>query len=328
LSATRSVIVGAGLMGRWHARYAAQLGARIVAVVDSDPNAARSLAIRFPEARSFASLELALREQASEAVHVCTAAASHVELAGIALAAGRHVLLEKPAAVTEKDARRLVESARTAGKQLVPVHQFPFQAGALRLWPKLARLGELVALEFVTCSAGGEGLSPDARRALLLEILPHPLSLFRSALRRGADPGSWRVLDSSADDLAIHASHDRTQLLVRMSLRGRPTRNELLLSGTHGTARLDLFHGYGFLETSGSARTDKLLAPFRHGTRQLGAAGLNLLRRAIDREPAFPGLKELIRRFHTSLRGAAEPPIAPHEIVEAACLIERLASTP
>jgi hypothetical protein len=60
---------------------------------------------------------------------------------------------------------------------------------------------------------------------------------------------------------------------------------------------------------------------------QLGAAGLNLLRRTLGREPAFPGLKELIRRFHASTRGAAEPPIAQDEIIEAACLIERLAST-
>lgn len=315
-------------MGRWHARYAADLGARIVAVVDRDPAAARSLAVRFRGARTFTSLDDALREQASEAVHVCTSAASHVELAGIALAAGRHVLVEKPAAFTEKDARRLAESATSAGRLLVPVHQFPFQAGALRLWPRLAGLGELVALEFVTCSAGGEGLPPDARRALLLGILPHPLSLFRAALRSGTDPGWWRVLHSTSDDLALQASRDRTELLVRISLRGRPTRNELLVSGTHGTARLDLFHGYGFLETSGSARSDKLLAPFRRGMRQLGAAGTNLLRRALEREPAFPGLRELIRRFHTALRGGAEPPIAQDEIVEAARLIERLASTP
>ena len=44
MTAPGTAIVGAGMMGFWHARYAARLGARVRGVVDLDVAAARRLA--------------------------------------------------------------------------------------------------------------------------------------------------------------------------------------------------------------------------------------------------------------------------------------------
>src|SRR5206468_2798467 len=96
-----------------------------------------------------------------------------------ALLAGRHVLVEKPAAVTEKEAVALVDLARQKDRRLCPVHQLPFQRGFARLVADLPRLGELLRAEYVVRSAGGVGRTRDERRELLLEILPHAVSLFR-----------------------------------------------------------------------------------------------------------------------------------------------------
>jgi predicted dehydrogenase len=328
LARPRAAIVGAGLMGRWHARYAARAGAEVAAIVDTSAEAAAALHRHFPRSRTFASLEACLAAGVADVVHVCTAADSHVRLAETALRAGRPVLVEKPAATSHAEAVRLVGLARERGVPLCPVHQFPFQRGVTRVAADLGRLGGLLRADYVVRSAGGEGLSPDARRALVVGILPHPLSLFRKVLGHGVSAEAWDVLASGDDELELAGSDGGLRLRIDIGLRARPTRNELVLAGERATARVDLFHGYAVVEAGGTSRAAKALAPLRAGTRLLWAAGTNLARRAIDRDPAFPGLRELIRRFYASLADHTPPPIRPDELVEAAALIERVGTAP
>jgi predicted dehydrogenase len=321
--ARRAAIVGAGLMGGWHARYAARAGAQVAAIVDPRTAVAVALHKRIAGTRVFGSLEACLAARAADVVHICTASDSHARLAETALAAGCHVLAEKPLAMSKADATRLVDLAREKGLVLCPVHQFPFQRGAARVAAGRDQLGELLRAEYVVRSAGGEGLTPEARRALVLEILPHPVSLFRKVLGHGIGAEAWSILASGDDELEMAGRDGAVALRVDIGLRARPTRNELILTGSRASARVDLFHGYAVIEAGGTSRTAKALAPLRAGTRLLWAAGANLARRAIEREPAFPGLRELIRRFYASLAEGTPPPIEPDEVVEAAALIER-----
>ena len=319
----RAAIVGAGLMGRWHARYASRAGADVAAIVDPQAKVAAALRRHFARARTFVSLEECLAADAADVIHVCTPARSHGPLARTAILAGRHVLVEKPAAVTEREAMELVDLARQKDMRLCPVHQLPFQRGFARLVADLPRLGDLLRAEYVVRSAGGEGRAPDERRDLLLEILPHAVSLFRKVLGHGVGADAWTVLAFAHDELELAGSDGGLRLRVDIGLRARPTRNELVLTGARATARVDLFHGYAVTDTGGTSRAAKATAPLRAGTRLLWAAGSNLARRALDREPAFPGLRELVRRFYASI-DHTPPPIHPDEIVEAAALIERV----
>jgi predicted dehydrogenase len=309
-------------MGRWHGRYAARAGAEVAAVVDPRAEAAATLARAFPRAKAFASLEECLAAGAADAVHVCTEVEGHVPLTETALRAGRHVLVEKPAAVSRAEAVRLLGLAAEKAVALCPVHQFPFQRGFLGALSRLGRLGDLLRAEYVVRSAGGEGLSAEARRALVVGIVPHPVSLFRKLLGHGVPVDAWTVLASGDDELELSGHDGGVRLRIDIGLRARPTRNELVLAGTRATARVDLFHGYAVMEKSGTSRAAKATAPLRAGGRLLWAAGANLARRAAQREPAFPGLRELIRRFYASIAQDTPPPIQPEEIVEAAALIE------
>jgi len=320
----RAAIVGAGLMGRWHARYAARAGAEVAAIVDPRPEAAAALSRRFPRARAFAALEDCLSAGAVDVVHVCTAAESHARLVETALLGGHHVLVEKPATASQAEAVRIVRLAREKGLRLCPVHQFPFQRGFARVAADLGRLGELLRADYVVRSAGGAGLAPEGRRALLLEILPHPLSLFRSLLGRGVAPEAWDVVASGDDELELAGHDGSVRLRIDIGLRARPTRNELVLAGARATARVDLFHGYAVIEPGGTSRAAKALAPLRAGTRLLWAAGTNLARRALDREPAFPGLRELIWLFYASIREGTPAPVGPEELLETAATIDRV----
>ena len=316
------VIVGAGLMGRWHARYAHAAGGRVVAVVDHDESRAESLAAESGGVATFRDLDECLATTSASVLHVCTDG-DHTDLADRALAAGRHAIVEKPVARTGEDARRLVDMAGKLRLVLCPVHQFAFQTGFGRVLAQRDRLGELVRVEGAVCTAGGADLGPLERREVVLGVVPHFVSLFR-ALVGPISAMTWHVDGLTADDLALVTHAGLTQISLFVSLRGRPPRNELLVIGTERSARVDLFHGHYAWERGGLGRGAKAAAPFRRGAESVSRAALNLAARALGREPAFPGLRALIAAAYRSVRQGGPPPVPPQEIVEAAELIERL----
>jgi predicted dehydrogenase len=317
-------IVGAGLMGRWHAHYVKRAGGIVTAVVDAREEPAKALAGRHAGAKVFTSLEAALGAQEIDAVHVCTGLDSHVALAEAAIAAGKHVLVEKPVAPMFEETRKLLELAAEHHVLLVPVHQFPFQRGMQRLIRGRDRLGEIVRIVYRTCSGGGEGQSEARRRDILLEILPHPLSLFNAVLSDGLSGVEWRVQTYSADDLVMAGMVDGADLAIAISLRGRPTCNELTITGTQATARADLFHGFAVMDRGALSRRSKMLRPFRVSSGLLAAAGMNLAGRTVRREIAYPGLAELISGFYDSIRYNSLSPILPEEVLLAAGLLDRV----
>lgn len=67
-------------------------------------------------------LDKLLGEKSIDAVVVCTAARSHCEITVRALLAGKHVLCEKPMAVTAEDAEAMIDAARRSGKKLMISH--------------------------------------------------------------------------------------------------------------------------------------------------------------------------------------------------------------
>jgi len=123
----RVAVVGCGYWGPKVIRAAAGLPQiEIAALVDRDLDRARSMQRQFPAARVAPSLTEALADESIDAVFVATNPATHVELADEALSAGKHVLVEKPLALSAVDCRRLGEQARAAGLVLMAGHTFRF----------------------------------------------------------------------------------------------------------------------------------------------------------------------------------------------------------
>lgn len=311
-------------MGGWHARYALRAGAHVAAVVDQQPDRAELLARHCPGARVFATIEESLQAGGLDVVHICTPRESHESLAAVALSAGSHVLVEKPAALSGEGARRLAEAARASKRVLCPVHQFPFQRGFVWLLARRDRLGRYVRVSHDVHSAGGEGLGNQPRRRLLTDITAHGLSLCRALFGSAVDELAWRVQRATGSDLDLIATCGDAELSLCYSLEARPTRNEVLITGTQGTARVNLFHGFATFETGRPSRRSKILQPFKASAVVWMQAGANLAHRAWTREPAYPGLLALIRAFYSSISEAGPPPISPEELVASAALVERL----
>ncbi|MBX3425173.1 MAG: Gfo/Idh/MocA family oxidoreductase [Pirellulales bacterium] len=132
----RLAVVGAGHLGKIHARLAAGMSdVELVAVVDA-AEAARNAAAAETGARPVADLVDLVGE--IDAAVVATPTFTHCDVAGQLIAAGIHVLVEKPLAPTAEEAERLVQLARRAHVVLQTGHVERFNPAWEAVRPLLA----------------------------------------------------------------------------------------------------------------------------------------------------------------------------------------------
>lgn len=164
-------VVGAGVFGGFHAgKHAASSRANFTGIWDIDADRAGALADRYG-ARSFSSLEALL--SAVDAVTIATPAPSHFEIAREALAAGRHVYVEKPLAMTVEEADILIALAERKSLVLQVGHQERFVLAAMGA-PRQGAAPR--RLEFSRCgppSGRGEDVS------VVFDLMIHDLDIAR-----------------------------------------------------------------------------------------------------------------------------------------------------
>ena len=116
----RSAVVGTGFVGPFHIDAVRRGGhAEVVAIVGSNEDRTRARAAALGVARGTADLDSILGDPSIDVVHICTPNRTHVELATAVLEAGKHLVLEKPAALDSASARGLADLARRTGRHAV-----------------------------------------------------------------------------------------------------------------------------------------------------------------------------------------------------------------
>ena len=145
-------IIGAGVIGAVHAEAIGMVpGARLVAVTDVVPERAKELAGRYgcPAEPDLGAL---LARPDVEVVSVCVPSGLHAEVGTQAVAAGKHLVIEKPIDVTLDAADRLIGAARAAGVVMTVISQHRFDTGLdeLRRLLDSGALGALVLGESST----------------------------------------------------------------------------------------------------------------------------------------------------------------------------------
>jgi predicted dehydrogenase len=112
----RSGIIGAGFVGPLHIEAARRLGyVDFVAIATSSLKSAEAKAERLGIERAYSSYEELLADKSVEAVHVCTPNNLHYPVVMAALEAGKHVICDKPLALSANEAREMRDAAREAG---------------------------------------------------------------------------------------------------------------------------------------------------------------------------------------------------------------------
>ncbi|MBI5159956.1 MAG: Gfo/Idh/MocA family oxidoreductase [Micrococcales bacterium] len=110
----RAGILGGGFMGDVHGRAIRAARSVVAGLASSTPESTAVAASRIGAERALTPDEL-LADPSIEVVHVCTPNATHAEYAARALAAGKHVVCEKPIGTTLAEAERMAEAARASG---------------------------------------------------------------------------------------------------------------------------------------------------------------------------------------------------------------------
>jgi len=115
MEALRTAVVGTGFIGRVHARSARLAGARLVGVAGSSPASGQRAAEELGAEQAFASGEELVEADGIDVVHIATPNHLHEPLALKALAAGKHVVCEKPVALDGDGAQRIADAAAASG---------------------------------------------------------------------------------------------------------------------------------------------------------------------------------------------------------------------
>ncbi len=168
----RAGVIGVGHLGQHHARHYATLpGATLVGVCDASPTRAKLIADRHG-VQFWTDLDDLLKQV--DIVSVAAPTSAHFSATKACLEAGKHVLVEKPIAVTSAEARELVELAARRGCLLQVGHSERFNPIMQRMRPFIERPA------FIEChrlSAFGErGTDVD----VVLDLMIHDLDLVLS----------------------------------------------------------------------------------------------------------------------------------------------------
>jgi predicted dehydrogenase len=147
-------ILGCGLIGQKRSK--ALGGAKLVVCADVDEKRARSLAAGFPSCEATTDWASAVGHNDVDIVLVATSNDALVETSQAAVQAGKHVLVEKPAARNVAELDRLIETARKNNVQVRVGFNHRYHPALLKA-RELVDAGELGELMFVRGRYGHGG---------------------------------------------------------------------------------------------------------------------------------------------------------------------------
>ena len=111
-----AAVIGSGFIGTVHIENLRRLGVQVRGVLDVDPQVGEQAARRLGLPKAYPSLEALLQDPGVDVVHVTSPNQFHYPQVKQILAAGRHVVCEKPLAVTSDESRELVALAAASGR--------------------------------------------------------------------------------------------------------------------------------------------------------------------------------------------------------------------
>jgi predicted dehydrogenase len=187
-------IVGLGYWGPNLVRNLQEVpGAEPAVVCDLRLEALDTIARRYPAVRTTTNYADVLADETIDAVVIATPVSTHYALAEAALAAGKHVFIEKPLAASSAEAAALIEHADRAGLVLMPGHTFLYSPAVMMIRDLIAA-GELGEIYFISTSRVNLGLH-QSDVSVAWDLGPHDFSIlhywlgetptFASALSRG-----------------------------------------------------------------------------------------------------------------------------------------------
>lgn len=168
-------VVGAGRWGKNHIRTLRELG-KLRAIVETDAGRREEMASLYPGVALFASVQESLAADL-EGYVVATPAASHFAVSKFLLEQGKHLLVEKPLALSTKEAALLAELADAKGLKLMVGHVLLYHP-AIRKIKELLDAGAIGRLQYMYSNRLNLG-TVRTEENILWSFAPHDISIFQ-----------------------------------------------------------------------------------------------------------------------------------------------------
>lgn len=348
----RIAIIGCGKIADQHLLAFRRIGnCEVVALCDRELLMASQLGERFGVTACFADAAEMLRVAKPDVVHITTPPQGHFSLAKMCLESGCHVYLEKPFTVTAPEAEELIRLAENKNLKITAGHNYQFTLEMLEMRQLVAQNflgGKAVHLE----SHWPYDLSDSSYVGPILGSKTHwvrqlPGQLFHNLISHGIA----KLAEFLGDQVQVIAHAHQSPRL--QSLNGQEVCDELrvFLRDEHGTTAFFCFStqikpGQNFLRICGpknSLFVDNssgtllrlenksyksyltfFVPPLVLSWQHLRNACRNIFDFLKGRLHQDSGMKELIERFHESIRTKSSPPIPYREIILTARIMDEI----
>ena len=278
----------------------AQSDGEIAVVMSSSPERATAYARENGIPAAVSTLDALLRSDV-DAVYISTTNELHLEQALAAARAGKHVLCEKPLALTSADARTMVAAARAAGIVLGTNHHLR-NAGAHRAMREAiaaGRIGKPIAARVFHSVYLPENLQgwritkPEAGGGVVLDITVHDADTLRFVL--GDDPLEVSAFTQSAG-MAGSGLEDGAMCIWRF-------KSGVIAQSHEGFTTKFADTGFEVHGSDGSLIASNVMTQKPVGSVMLRTAkGEEQL--SFDREDLY---SRSLRQFHAAIRGEGQP---------------------
>ncbi len=198
-------VIGCGHWGPNHIRVFSQLpNSKCVACADIDEARLKAIRTQYPSIETTTDYKTILGRKDIDAVCIAAPTKYHYQFAKDALAAGKHVLCEKPLAMTVEECLDLKALAEKAGKYLMVGHVFVFNSGIrwMKAYIDSGELGRIYYAHSERTNLGPFRYDVNA----FWDLAPHDVSIFDYLLGSGAVSASARghkCLGNTLEDLAF-----------------------------------------------------------------------------------------------------------------------------
>lgn len=143
-----TAVIGVGNMGRHHARNYAEIpGVNLTAVADINQEIGKEIAMKY-KCRYYVDYKKLLKDEKIDLVTIAVPTKLHKKVVLDCIAAGIHILIEKPIALTVKDAKEIVAKAKIKGVKFTVGHIERFNPAVLKLKELInsGKLGEIISV--------------------------------------------------------------------------------------------------------------------------------------------------------------------------------------
>ncbi|MBV8206216.1 MAG: Gfo/Idh/MocA family oxidoreductase [Acidobacteria bacterium] len=342
----RAGIVGCGKIADGHAEEIGTIpGARLAAACDIEPLMAGQFAERHGIPNAYSDFDRMLAAEQLDVVHITTPPQSHLQLTRKAVAAGAHVVVEKPLAMDAAESRQIVAAVQAAGRKMTINYwpNFDSQAVRFRQMIKEGLLGEVVHIEsyygYNLGSAFGQALLADSNHWVhrlpgqlfhniidhalnkIVPLLPEgPTAVHASAFRRFNHP------TAPLDELRVMMQAGGVSAYATFCSNAMPLGHFARVYGTKATARVDYALRTVVLDRAQKfpSALGRLFPPLQYGWDYFREGLRNCRDFAGSRFQFFAGMRLLFSMFYQSILQEAPLPIPYSEMLRVAALMDEV----